>query len=560
MALSSQLTPPLEHEAVALWEDAPCAYLSTLPDGTILRANRTFLKWTGYSGEQVCGRRFQTLLSMAGQIYHETHLAPLLRMQGEVREIAFDLICANGERLPVLLNAVQRRDEGGAPIANLLTLFNASDRRRYEQELLQARRTAEAAADQLEQLNRELEARVAAEVAERLKAEESLRQAQKLEAIGQLTGGVAHDFNNLLTVIIGSLDSLTRHLDAMEENSDTRRIRRFAGMALQGGERAATLTARLLAFSRRQPLDPRAIDANQLIAGLSDLLHRTLEESISLQFVAAAGLWSAHADPTELERVIVNLAVNARDAMPNGGKLTIETGNVSFDEAYVEQLVEPVPPGQYVLVAVTDTGTGMDAETLGRVFEPFFTTKEAGKGTGLGLSHAYGFVRQSGGHVRIYSELGEGTTIKLYLPRAGEGIVPVTVHGSTRGETVDGGTESILVVEDHPDLRAFTTGALRELGYVVLEAANGPAALDLVRSGARADLLFTDVVLPDGMNGRQVADQIKELLPSVKVLFTTGYTRNAIVHNGRLDPGVSLLPKPFTYNQLGKRVRELLDT
>ncbi|MFN3944357.1 MAG: ATP-binding protein [Allosphingosinicella sp.] len=553
---------PPRGEAETLWDEAPCGYVAAGPDGTILRANRTFARLTGFAREELEGRRFQTLLTVAGQIYHETHFAPLLRMQGEVREIAFDMVKADGSRLPTLVNAVQRREADGAPASNLFTIFDASERRRYERELLAARDAAAAAAAELQRLNGGLEARVATEVEERLRAEDALRQAQKMEAIGQLTGGVAHDFNNLLTVIIGNLDSMARLLDGMEETNETRRVRRLRDMAHLGADRAATLTSRLLAFSRRQPLDPKPIDANRLIAGLSDMLHRTLGEEVKLETVAAAGLWTAQADPTELESAIVNLAVNARDAMlardPNGGgRLTIETGNASLDDAYVDGLVEPMPPGQYVMVAVSDTGTGMDAATLERVFEPFFTTKEAGRGTGLGLSQVYGFVRQSGGHVRIYSEPGIGTTVKLYLPRLARAAAEA--EATPAAAPVDGGDETILVVEDHDELRDYSAGVLRELGYKVIEARDGAEAIAVLSGGKRVDLLFTDVVLPGGMNGREVADRAARLRPGLKLLFTTGYTRNAIVHNGKLDPGVALITKPFTFDRLAAKVRQVLD-
>ncbi len=409
---------------------------------------------------------------------------------------------------------------------------------------------------ELSQLNQNLEQRVADESRERMQVEEALRQAQKMEAIGQLTGGVAHDFNNLLTVIMGSLDSIRRQLDDPGNELDLARLRRLQNMAFQGAERASTLTSRLLAFARRQPLKPETIDVDKLATGLTDLLRRTLGERIALETVSTPGLWLAKADRAELESALVNVAINARDAMPDGGKLTIETANVWLDEAYVKALTEPVPPGQYVLLAVADTGHGMDRQTLDRVFEPFFTTKSVGKGTGLGLSQVYGFVRQSGGHIRIYSEPGAGTTIKLYLPREAD---PSARIPSPQIETVaDGGSETVLVVEDHDGLREYSTSVLRELGYRVLEAAEGGTALELLKSREDVQLLFTDVVLP-GLNGRQLADQALLLRPDLKVLFTTGYTRNAIVHNGQLDQGVDLIIKPFTFATLAAKVREVLD-
>lgn len=409
---------------------------------------------------------------------------------------------------------------------------------------------------ELSGLNQTLEQRVTNEISERMQVEEALRQAQKMEAIGQLTGGVAHDFNNLLTVIMGSLDSMRRELDDSAKELNVARLRRLQSMAFQGAERAATLTSRLLAFARRQPLKPETLDVNKLTTGLTDLLQRTLGERVALETVSTPGLWLAKADRAELESALVNVAINARDAMPDGGKLTIETANVWLDEEYVNALTEPVPPGQYVMLAVTDTGHGMDRQTLDRVFEPFFTTKGVGKGTGLGLSQVYGFVRQSGGHIRIYSEPEAGTTIKLYLPREAD---PAAKVSAQQLEAVaDGGAETILVVEDHDGLREYSTSVLRELGYEVLEAAEGEEALEVLKSRQDVQLLFTDVVLP-GLNGRQLADEALRIRPELKVLFTTGYSRNAIVHNGRLDRGVDLISKPFTFATLAAKVRQVLD-
>jgi PAS domain S-box-containing protein len=541
--------------AEELYESAPCGYLSTLPDGTIIRANQTFLTWIGMERQDLVGHKcFQELLSVGAKIFYDTHLTPLLRMQGFVNEIAFDLTCADGRPLPVLSNMVQKRDANGRPLVHRITLFNATDRRKYERELLLARQKAEQATQELKRLNETLEERVAQEVAERLKAEEALRQAQKMEAIGQLTGGIAHDFNNLLTIIVGNIELLQRRLP-----EDADRLQRAANHAMEATRRAATLTQRLLAFSRRQPLDPKPIDVNKLVAGMSDLLRRTLGEAVMLETVLGGGLWRAQADPNQLENAILNLAVNARDAMPDGGKLTIETANARLDEAYVAALAEPVPAGQYVLVAVSDTGTGMSKATMEKVFEPFFTTKEVGKGTGLGLSQVYGFVRQSNGHVRIYSELGEGTTIKIYLPRLiGSDEEPAELPAKSPA-MVRGDSETILVVEDEPDLRAYAIEALCDLGYRVLEAADGREALEIVRKHPEIELLFTDVVLRGGMNGRVIADEVARIRPGLPVLFTTGYTSNAIVHHGRLDPGMHLIGKPFTYAELASKVRRMLD-
>ncbi len=396
----------------------------------------------------------------------------------------------------------------------------------------------------------------AVEVTERRRAEEALRQAQKMEAIGQLTGGVAHDFNNLLTIIVGSLETLQRQLRPGGASGAS--LQAPLESAMRGAQRAASLTQRLLAFSRQQPLDPKPADLSRLVSGMSDLLRRTIGEQISIVTTLAAGLWRVNVDANQLETAIINLAVNARDAMPRGGELTIETANARLDEGFdFEQ--EKVLPGLYVMLAVTDTGSGMSADTIARAFEPFFTTKDIGHGTGLGLSQVYGFVKQSGGHVKIDSEEGRGTSVKLYLPRLyaeDAAVIPDPVAKVARPSSAG---EIILAVEDDPDVRAHTTGALRELGYQVLAAANGQMALGVLESRPDVDLLFTDVGLPGGMNGRQLAEAARRLRPQLKVLFTTGYARDAIVHDGRLDPGVQLLPKPFTFAGLSQKLREMLD-
>ncbi|KQY89363.1 histidine kinase [Pelomonas sp. Root1444] len=409
------------------------------------------------------------------------------------------------------------------------------------------RRRAEAA---LRDLNSQLEEQVRHRTEELVQQGEALRQAQKMEAIGQLTGGIAHDFNNLLQVIVGNLEMLTRTLP-----EGMARHKRAAASAMSGAKRAATLTQRLLAFARRQPLDPKALDLNVVVQGISELLRRSLGETVELETVLAGGLWSVEADPSELESALVNLAVNARDAMPAGGKLTIETANAHLDEAYVARHAE-VKAGQYVVICVTDSGIGMDAQTLSRAFEPFFTTKPEGKGTGLGLSQVYGFVKQSSGHVKLYSEEGNGTTVKIYLPRfyaAAE-----SDEDDTASFVPDADGESVLVVEDDADVRAYTVAALRELGYVVIEAVDVQSALGVLGL-ASVDLVFTDVVLPGGMTGEDLAARANEMCPGIKVLFTTGYARNAIVHQGRLDPGVQLITKPFTFDDLAVKIREVLD-
>ena len=388
-------------------------------------------------------------------------------------------------------------------------------------------------------------------MAQRETAEAQLRQAQKMEALGQLTSGIAHDFNNLLTAISGNVELLQRRIRDRDPE-----LQRLTGAAMRGVDRAATLTQRLLAFSRRQPLDPKPLDVNRLIGGMSDLLRRTLGEEIEAEIVLAGGLWPVLIDANQLEHSLLNLAINARDAMAGGGKLTIETGNMFLDESYAATH-EEVTSGQYVTISVSDTGIGMSQEVRDKAFEPFFTTKETGQGTGLGLSQVYGFIKQSGGHCAIYSEPGQGTTVRLYLPRHFGALEPATSPvlpraGSGRGET-------ILLVEDDADVRTFAADLLRELGYEVLAAETGTEALGLLEQNAEVQLLFTDVALPGGMTGRQLADEAVRRRPGLKVLYTTGYARNAIVHQGRLDPGVELIVKPFTSAALASRIRQLLD-
>src|SRR5580704_1777951 len=396
--------------------------------------------------------------------------------------------------------------------------------------------------------------RLYAEIDRRALAEEALRQSQKLDAIGHLTGGVAHDFNNLLTIIIGNLEAAQRQLEAWTDAVHGKLAQRVAS-AMHGAERAAALTKRLLAFARQQPLNPVAIDVNRLLNGLSDFLRRALGEDVSLEIVGAGGVWPVEADPAELEAAVLNLAVNARDAMPDGGKLTIETANAYLDDAYCRQHSD-VRPGQYVEICVTDTGAGMTRAIVERAFEPFFTTKQAGQGTGLGLSQVYGFVKQSGGHVKIYSEVGEGTTIKMYLRRFAGQVLP---SAATKSEPRRGRSgECILVVEDDADVRAYVVETLRGLGYDVLEAAGAGEALAAMDRHQSISLLLTDVVMP-GQNGRTLAEAARARQPSLKVLYMTGYSRNAIVHQGRLDPGVELLQKPLTSEQLASTIRKVLD-
>lgn len=537
----------------AITETMPQFVWSTTPEGYHDYFNDRWYRFTGMPREDGQGWNWKDFLH-PDDVERTVALWQRCLETGEDYEIEYRFKeVATGNYQWFLARATPLRDPSGRIVRWFGTCTDIDEaaaaretlaRGRVELERLVAARTEELSA---------ANERLRAEIEERERAEAALRQAQKMEAVGQLTGGVAHDFNNLLTVIMGNIETAKRHL-AAGPGGFPEGARRAIDSAMRGAERAATLTQRLLAFSRRQPLSPKPADVNRLVAGMSDLLRRALGETISLETVLAGGLWRVEVDPNQLEAAMLNLAVNARDAMPDGGQLTIETANARLDERYASAHAE-VTPGQYVVVCVTDTGTGMSQEVLARVFEPFFTTKEVGQGTGLGLSQVYGFVKQSGGHVKIYSEPGEGTTVKVYLPRLtaahwdedeADEVAP-----PSRGE------HTILVVEDDDDVRQHSVEVLRELGYRVLEARDGPAALRVLERHAGIELLFTDVVLP-GLNGRELADAAQRLHPRLKVLFTTGYARSAIVHSGKLNPGVEVLNKPFTYMALAAKVREVL--
>jgi len=386
------------------------------------------------------------------------------------------------------------------------------------------------------------------DITDRMKTDERLRDAQRMEAVGQLTGGVAHDFNNLLQVIRGNLELLDPAAIA-----DDRARGRLAN-ALHACERAAQLTRQLLAFARRQPLEPQAVNLARLVGDMTELLRRTLGERIEVETVIGGGLWNTLADPAQVESAVLNLALNARDAMPDGGRLTVEITNTSLDEAYVRE-VEGVAPGQYVQIAVSDTGQGMSSEARERAFEPFFTTKGEGKGSGLGLSMVYGFVRQSDGHVRIYSEPGHGTTVKVYLPRSTR---PLSTPAPGPPVARAGGSHTVLVVEDEHDVRVAAVALLEELGYRCLEAADGETALTLLGNGSGIDLVFSDVVMPGPLKTREFAERVRAVAPGLPILFTSGYTENAIVHHGRLDEGVNLLSKPYARAELARKVAQLL--
>jgi PAS domain S-box-containing protein len=389
-------------------------------------------------------------------------------------------------------------------------------------------------------------------MSEREALEEALRQSQKMEAVGQLTGGIAHDFNNLLTGITGSLELL----GVRAEQGRLGDIERYIGAAQGAAKRAAALTHRLLAFSRRQTLDPKPTDINRLVSGVEDLLSRTVGPEITIETVGAVSLWPVMIDANQLENALLNLCINARDAMPDGGRITIETANKWFDPT--SGGTHDVPPGQYVNLSVTDNGTGMSREVVERAFDPFFTTKPLGLGTGLGLSMVYGFVRQSGGQVRIYSELGQGTTMRLYFPRHyGELEAPLREYESSEVPLADQGL-TVMVVDDEPVIRMLVVEVLGELGYAVVEAADGASGLKIMESNLRIDLLVSDVGLPGGMNGRQLADAARALRPDLKVLFITGYAENSTIGNGYLEAGMHVLTKPFTMELLSHRVKEIL--
>jgi signal transduction histidine kinase/CheY-like chemotaxis protein len=397
-----------------------------------------------------------------------------------------------------------------------------------------------------------LTASLKTEILERERAEATMRQTQKMEALGQLTGGVAHDFNNMLAIIVGNLDLGMRRL-----SKEDVRARIYVENALSGARRAAELTKRLLAFSRLQPLKPQSADANKCVADMSELLRRTLGEAIELETVLGGGLWRAIVDVHQLESAILNLVINARDAMGRGGRLTIETANTELNRAYADAHAE-VTPGQYVMIAVTDTGRGMSDAVIEKAFDPFFTTKPTGAGTGLGLSQVHGFIKQSKGHIKIYSEEGKGTTIKIYLPRDMSRVFAAETRSAVpRAPEFSPKDHVVLVVEDDPGVRSFTVSAVRELGYDAVEADTVGIAREKLLENPRVTIILTDVVLPGG-NGRELADMLLRERPDLVVLFMTGYTRNAIVHNGTLDPGVRLLSKPFTIEELGRELHAIL--
>jgi signal transduction histidine kinase len=430
-------------------------------------------------------------------------------------------------------------------LASMVRSAVRSRRRQYE---------ARSRLEELSGLAATLEERVTREIAARAAVEENLKQSQKMEAVGQLTGGIAHDFNNLLTGIGGSLELIQSRmaqgrLDAVD---------RYIAAAQNAVKRAASLTHRLLAFSRRQTLDPKPTNVNRLVAGMEDLIRRTVGPSVQMEVIGAGGLWLTLIDPNQLENALLNLCINARDAMPDGGRLTIETANKWLDERAAKE--RELSPGQYVSLCVTDTGTGMTRSVIAHAFEPFFTTKPLGQGTGLGLSMIYGFVRQSRGQVRIYSELGKGTTMCLYLPRHDRSAEEEDGDFARPSEIkLAGDGEVVMVVDDEPTIRMLISEVLEDHGYTAIEATDGPSGLRILQSDVRIDLLITDVGLPNGMNGRQLADAAREIRPWLKILFITGYAENAVVGNGHLDKGMQIIAKPFAMDVLAKKIRGIFE-
>jgi PAS domain S-box-containing protein len=488
-------------------EESPFAIIGLAGDRTVMIWNRAAERIFGYSADETLNRAY-----------------PLVPPEGQAE---FDQIfqrSAAGERLRNV--PVRRRRKDGALVDIVFSgapLYDSDHRLRGIVFVLE-------------------------DVTARKALEQQLRQAQKMEAIGQLTGGIAHDFNNLLGVIIGSLDLLREH-EADKESAE------LAQEALTGALRGAELTRRMLAFARRQPLQPKIVDLNETLPGITEMLRRTLGEDIIINTSPAGDLWPALADPSQVEDAILNLAVNARDAMPRGGRLVIETANARLDEIYAAQNSE-LAPGDYVMLSVTDSGTGMPAEVIERAFEPFFTTKEAGRGTGLGLSMVYGFIKQSGGHVKIYSEPGHGTTVKLYLPKAADGTTaPAISHGPVEQPA---GNEMVLVVEDDAKLRSVALKLLRDLGYRVREADGAGSALAVLAESDDIDVLFTDVVMPNG-TGYDLARKARERHPQLKVLFTSGYSEHFIKNGDAAEFGAHLITKPYRKQELAVKLRSVLE-
>jgi len=499
-------------------------------DNPIVFANDAFCRLTGYAREEILGRNCRFLQGP------ESDPATVDRIRAAIKA-----------QEPIEVD-IRNHAKDGRPFWNRLLIAPVHDANGDLAYFFANQFDITVDRDNLAEANEKLRA----EAAERERVEETLRQSQKMEAVGQLTGGLAHDFNNLLTGITGSLEMLQNRL-AQGRLID---LDRYITAAQGAAKRAAALTHRLLAFSRRQTLAPKPTDVNRLITGMEEMIRRTAGPEIATEVVTAGGLWNTLIDPNQLENALLNLCINARDAMPKGGRLTIETGNKWLDAHAAPD--RDLPPGQYVALCVSDTGTGMPPEVIRRAFDPFFTTKPIGMGTGLGLSMVYGFVRQSGGQARIYSEPGQGTMVCLYLPRQFGGTETVKEAADLMGAPRTGQGETVLVVDDEPTVRMLVSDVLEDLGYIAIEVADGAAGLRVLQSDARIDLLVTDVGLPGDMNGRQVADAARALRPGLKVLFITGYAENAVLSHGHLDPGMHVVTKPFAINALATRIKELI--
>jgi PAS domain S-box-containing protein len=532
----------------AVVANAPDLIITVDRDGLIQFANPAALSQLGYASEELIGVAAEDLFQTKDR--WQSVLQGALNNSPAGRPI--DLIAERRDGTPSHLEASASLWASGANNFVTVILRDVNERRAISEALHKSETDARDAAVALSELNQTLEQRVEERTTQLMQMEEQLRQSQKMEAIGQLTGGIAHDFNNLLQGITGGLDLVKKR--AMQGRFNE--IDRFISGAMTSASRASALTHRLLAFSRRQPLAPKPLDVNPLLASMEELLRRTLGERVIFELVNAGGLWLTKCDPNQLENAVLNLVINARDAMPDGGKLTVETGNSHLDNAYTTAHPE-IEPGQYVCISVTDTGSGMNPATLEKAFEPFFTTKPIGRGTGLGLSMIYGFAKQSGGHAKIYSELGRGTTVKLYLPRF-RGKVEQEQEVPDLSDIYNAHTnETVLVVEDEFVVRELIVEVLKELGYSTLEADDGSAALKILDSKQRVDLVISDIGLP-GLNGRQIIDVARETRPCLKVLFMTGYAENAAIAAGFLEPGMAMITKPFAMEALATRIREML--
>ncbi|AWN50155.1 histidine kinase [Methylobacterium terrae] len=537
----------------AIAESMPQMVWSTLPDGYHDYYNTRWYEFTGMPEGSTDGEGWNAIFHPGEQEEAWRRWRRSLST-GEPYEIEYRLRRHDGVYRWVLGRAVPIHDpESGAIERWFGTCTDIDDQVRARETLARGREELEAQVAERTAALAEANARLKAEIEERARIEEALHQAQKMEAVGQLTGGIAHDFNNLLTGIVGSLDLMQTRIN----EGRTQNLTRYAGLAMASAQRAAALTHRLLAFARRQPLEARATDVNRLVSSMDELLRRTLGERVRLEVVVAGGLWLTLCDPNQLENAILNLAINARDAMPDGGRLTIETANAHLDDAYVASEIG-VRAGQYVCVCVSDTGAGMSPEVIQRAFDPFFTTKPIGQGTGLGLSMIYGFAKQSDGHVRIYSEVAEGTAVKLYLPRHSGRAVdePVRATGMPVPRAEHG--ETVLVVEDDATVRALIGETLTDLGYRVIEAPDGPAGLRILEAPGRIDLVVTDVGLP-GLNGRRMIDEALAARPDLRVLFITGYAENAAFGNGHLAPGMRMITKPFAIDAFAAKVRAMIE-